>query len=116
MKTAFTLLLTFALSVTLMAGQGPTNASSAAAPSTELSGMVIDKLSGEALGGVEISIDGTDQQYYTDFDGKFEIKNLKPGVYDLIVSYISYEKSLIEQIEVSPDKKGNLDIRLISTK
>jgi hypothetical protein len=116
MKTAFTFLLTIAFSITLMAGQGPTNANAAAAPSAELSGMVIDKLSGEALGGVEISIDGTDQQYYTDFDGKFEIKDLKPGMYNLIISYISYEKSLIEKIEVSPDKKGELNIRLISTK
>ncbi len=44
-----------------------------------LSGTVFDFQSGEALTGVEVSIEGTDIKVYTDFDGNFEIDNVKPG-------------------------------------
>ena len=43
---------------------------------------------------------------YTDFDGKFSFRNLKPGEYNIVASYISYEKNTIElPIE---DKENNL--------
>ena len=58
-----------------------------------LSGNVIDEISGEALVGVEVKIDGTDVKTYTDFDGHFVINNLKAGECKLIASYISYNKN-----------------------
>ncbi|RLD38973.1 MAG: carboxypeptidase-like regulatory domain-containing protein [Bacteroidetes bacterium] len=65
-----------------------------------LSGIVIDYNSGEALTGVEITLEGTWIKIYTDFDGKFEIENIKPGNYNIIAAYISYDKSLIENYKV----------------
>jgi len=58
-----------------------------------LSGNVIDEVSGEALVGVEVKVDGSDQKAYTDFDGHFVINNLKSGECKLIASYTSYNKS-----------------------
>ena len=72
---------------------------------TSISGTVLDVASGEALTGVEISIEGTDIKTYTDFDGNYTIKNIAPGEYNLIASYISYSKSLVENLSVDKESK-----------
>jgi len=76
-----------------------------------LSGTVIDFQSGEALTGVEVLIEGADIKVYTDFDGNFEFDNVKPGNYNIIASYISYEKSLVENFEANKQNK-EIDIKL----
>jgi hypothetical protein len=58
-----------------------------------LSGNVIDEVSGEALVGVEILVEGTDVKAYTDFDGHFVINNVKVGNCTLVASYTSYNKT-----------------------
>jgi hypothetical protein len=58
-----------------------------------LSGNIIDEVSGEALVGVEVKVDGSDVKTYTDFDGHFVINNLKSGDCKLVSSYTSYTKS-----------------------
>lgn len=58
-----------------------------------LSGNVIDEVSGEALVGVEVKVEGSDQKTYTDFDGHFVIDNLKAGDCKLVASYTSYNKN-----------------------
>lgn len=78
------------------------------------SGTVIDFASGEALTGVEVTVEGTDIKVYTDFDGNFEIDNVKPGNYNIIASYISYDKSLIENFEANKQNK-EVDIKLQET-
>ena len=80
-----------------------------------ISGTVLDVISGEALTGVEVSIEGTDIKTYTDFDGNYTLKNLTPGKYNLIASYISYNKSLVENLSV---KKGSekVEIKMQSSK
>jgi len=70
------------------------------ASTIELSGVVTDKSSNEALVGVEVEIEGLNQKVYTDFDGKFSFSNLKPGEYKLVASYISYEKNVVDHIEL----------------
>ncbi len=57
-----------------------------------LSGNIIDEVSGEALVGVEVKIEGSDAKTYTDFDGHFVINNLRSGECKLITSYTSYNK------------------------
>ena len=78
-----------------------------------ISGKVIDFTSGEALAGVEVAIEGSTQKVHTDFDGKFKIDNVKPGSYNLIASYISYNKSLIEKLNIEKSNK-DLNIKLQS--
>ncbi len=58
-----------------------------------LSGNVIDQVSGEALVGVEIKIEGSDVKTYTDFDGHFVFDNLNSGDCTLVANYTSYNKS-----------------------
>ncbi len=57
-----------------------------------LSGNIIDEVSGEALVGVEVKIEGSDAKTYTDFDGHFVINNLRSGECKLVASYTSYNK------------------------
>lgn len=71
---------------------------------TSISGNVIDEISGEALVGVEIKLEGTDVKAYTDFDGHFVIDNLKSGNFKLIASYTSYNKT---EKTVKLDSKSN---------
>ena len=81
----------------------------APAPSNSVSGKVIDLNSGEALVGVEISIEGSKTKTYTDLDGNYKIDNLPAGSYNVIASYISYSKSFIEKLEV---KKSNQELNI----
>ena len=78
-----------------------------------ISGKVIDFTSGEALAGVEVAIEGSTKKVHTDFDGNFKIENVKPGSYNLIASYISYNKSFIEKLDVEKSNK-ELNIKLQS--
>ncbi|MCF8359841.1 MAG: carboxypeptidase-like regulatory domain-containing protein [Prolixibacteraceae bacterium] len=81
----------------------------------DFTGSIIDQVSSEALVGVEVQIEGTDIKTYTDFDGNFKFENLKPGKYNVVASYISYEKSKLENIEVS-QANSDLKIELETTK
>lgn len=84
-----------------------------ASKSLAISGRVIDLASGEALAGVEVCLEGTSQKAHTDFDGNFKIENVKPGSYNLIASYISYNSSLIEKYDIDKNNQ-ELNIKLQS--
>lgn len=62
-------------------------------------GSVFDDETGESLVGVSILIKGTLRGTTTDLDGEFSIE-IEEGVYDLQISYISYQTILIEKISV----------------
>ncbi|WP_299106296.1 TonB-dependent receptor [uncultured Tenacibaculum sp.] len=66
----------------------------AVAQSGSVTGTVVDN-SNQPLVGVNILIKGTEKGGQTDFDGKFEIKNVPTGSQILEVSYIGYKTKLI---------------------
>lgn len=76
-----------------------------------LSGTVMDLNSGETLAGVEVNLEGHDQKVYTDFDGNYSFTNLKPGKYNVIASYISYDKSYIEKIDLTSNEDLNIKLQ-----
>ncbi|MCF8308518.1 MAG: carboxypeptidase-like regulatory domain-containing protein [Bacteroidales bacterium] len=81
---------------------------------TMVQGAVTDRSTGENLAGAEIQIRDSRQKTYTDFDGNFSFDHLQPGTYDIIVSYISYDKKLIEDIELKPGKTKNIRVKLLN--
>ena len=89
----------------------PTAANASA--SVSISGKVIDLNSGETLAGVEVAIEGSSKKVHTDLDGNFKIENLQPGEYNVIASYISYNKSFIEKLEIGKSTQ-TLNIKLQS--
>lgn len=79
-----------------------------------LSGGVVDKNSGESVIGAIVVVHQENQQVTgttTDFDGKYHIQ-LNPGVYDVVVSYLSYGKQTITGLEIQAGKVNSLDIAL----
>jgi TonB-dependent receptor len=75
-------------------------------------GSVFDDSTGEPLIGVSVQIKGTTIGNVTDFDGKFNI-SLEPGVYDLQISYISFQTMMISGLVVKSGEVTLVDnIRL----
>ena len=79
-----------------------------------LSGKVVDKTTSEALVGVKVVLDGTDQVAYTDFDGNYNFNNIEAGKYNVKASYISYQESSVDQVQVSL-KNNQVDFSLNTT-
>ncbi len=78
-----------------------------------ISGSVADVNSGETLVGVEVKIEGTDMKTYTDFDGNFSFKEVKPGEYKIVTNYISYQQKT-ENLHVSSND-NEIKIKLQSS-
>jgi hypothetical protein len=81
---------------------------------TSLNGQVVDKDTGEALTGVKLKIKGQEVTTYTDFEGKFKVKGLKPGKYQVETSFISYKEKTCDNISLKLDDKNNVTIKLES--
>lgn len=102
------------LSTSLMAGnEGDGNTSSANKSSATINGVVLDKASGENLAGVTIKVEGTDIVIYSDLEGNFVIPDLEPGSYNLVISYISYNRSFVENVTVQGGQARELNIHLV---
>ncbi|MCJ7554544.1 MAG: TonB-dependent receptor, partial [Ignavibacteriaceae bacterium] len=78
----------------------------------KLVGKVTDTNTGEPLIGANILVQGTDLGAATDKDGQFIIINIPPGVYNVKVSYISYETVLIENVKIIVDQTTQLLVEL----
>ena len=88
-----------------------TKKSESAIMTTSISGTILDKNTGEALVGVKIMVNGNEKATYTDFEGFFEIGNIKPGKHELKASYISYKETQ-ENIEVRLEKSNKIKIAI----
>ncbi|WP_224483980.1 TonB-dependent receptor [Robertkochia aurantiaca] len=56
----------------------------------ELFGKVTDQ-TGEPIPGASVYLEGTNMGTQTDMNGRYEIRDIPPGSYNLVVSYIGYE-------------------------
>ncbi len=82
-----------------------------------LKGKLTDAETGEALPFVNIVLQEADRQVTgsaTDFDGKYTIKPIPPGTYDVLVSYVGYNAKKIENVRINNEKITFLDIQLES--
>ena len=91
------------MSVLTYAANEESAGSESAVMTTSVSGKVLDKITGEALVGVKVSVEGSEKTVYTDFEGNFEIENVRPGNIELTASYISYKKK-VETVSVDLSK------------
>ncbi len=81
------------------------------AQNTTVKGIVTDAKTQETLVGATILVQGTTQGTITDFSGEFSITNFKPGEYNLVVSFISYNPQIIKA-SVKEGNNINLDVKL----
>src|SRR3990172_1806296 len=89
------------------------------AQTTGLKGIILDKNSGEPLPGANVIISSESLAINTGTassnNGEFHIANLPAGVYKVTVTYIGYEKSVLEKIEIKNDEIREIDIALNPT-
>ena len=81
------------------------------ASNTCISGIIVDHNTGEALTGVEVKLNGTNDKTYTDFDGKFVFNEVKPGNYFVEAKIISYEP-IVRSVNVSTNELHALNLQL----
>jgi TonB-dependent receptor len=78
-----------------------------------IKGIVTDEATGESLVGATIVIQGTYTGTITDLDGNFELKNVSPGKYNLVISYISYDNQIVT-VDLEGSSPVFLDVKLKS--
>lgn len=81
--------------------------------SAVISGVVLDKLTGEPLVGAEVNLIGSDIKVYTDFEGKFVISNMRQGAHAIKVGLISYQVS-VENVMADLQNSNDLVVKLKS--
>ncbi len=79
-----------------------------------IKGVVTDADNGESVIGCNILLQGTTIGTVTDFDGNYELKNVPAGTYNIIFSFISYDKS-IQKVEIGKNTELKLDVKLNSS-
>lgn len=80
-----------------------------------ITGTIKDKKDDSELIGVNVLLKGTSLGAVTDVNGKFAIKNVKPGEYNVEISYIGYNKTLLTGIKVGAGETKELQVQLIPT-
>jgi outer membrane receptor protein involved in Fe transport len=85
------------------------------AQTATLTGTIKDKKDNSELIGVNILIKGTSLGAVTDVNGTFAIKNIKPGEYDVEMTYIGYNKTLLTGIKLTAGQTKDLQVSLIPT-
>jgi len=79
-----------------------------------IKGVVTDADNGESVIGCNILLQGTTIGTVTDFDGNYELKNIPEGIYDIVFSFISYDKT-IKKVTVTKNSELVLNVKLKST-
>jgi len=77
-----------------------------------LRGKVIDISTGEELIGTTIMLVGTLQGAATDLDGNYTVSNIEAGIYDVKISFISYETQIVTGVEIVADDIFVLNVNL----
>lgn len=73
-----------------------------------LNGRVTDARTGEALIGANVGIEGTSMGASTNLEGFFEIRNIPVGNYNIIATFVGYERE--RRINIPVRSSGNRDI------
>jgi len=77
-----------------------------------LSGVISDAETGESLPGVNVIVVGTSRGAATNFEGEYEIPDLRAGEYSIRISYIGFETKLFTEVVISDGETTELDVEL----
>lgn len=75
-------------------------------------GLVSDARTRAALPFVNVLLDGTTQGATTDIDGRFSMSDVKPGLYNIVVSSVGYQRRVITEVQVGTARPVELEIAL----
>lgn len=77
-----------------------------------ISGKITDASNGEVLPGATIQIQGTLLGTMADIDGHFNLKDLTPGSYTLLVSFVGYTTLKVQINELKDRETKTVDVKL----
>jgi len=77
-----------------------------------LRGTVVDNMTNEPIPGAVVRVDGRQATGTTDFEGKFRIDNLAPGLVNVRVESFGYEAYTAFEVQLTRAKPAELDVRL----
>lgn len=77
-----------------------------------IKGNISDSRNGEMLTGANVLIQGSTLGASSDFDGNYSIRDVAPGNYNLVVSFISYKQKIITGVKVNPGENVTINIKL----
>ena len=83
--------------------------------SGSLQGTITDKETGETLPFANVVLENKGNQIAAgsaDFDGRYSLRPLPPGTYDLLISYVGYTTQKIAGVVISSDQTKKQDIRM----
>jgi outer membrane receptor protein involved in Fe transport len=78
----------------------------------KISGTIVNVATGEALIGVNITIEGTSMGAVTDINGEYSIINIPPGTYRLRASIMGYEPMVIHDLAASVNRTTIADFKM----
>ncbi|HRG79008.1 MAG TPA: TonB-dependent receptor [Cyclobacteriaceae bacterium] len=84
----------------------------AGAQNGTIGGKVTDAKTQEAIIGANVVIEGTTVGAATDIDGNFLIANVKPGIYSLVITFVTYKTHTIKDVTVESGKKTTVEATL----
>lgn len=79
-----------------------------------LSGKVTDSRNGDALIGASVYIESLSRGTLTDDEGMYQIPNIAPGAYQVVVTYIGYRRNQ-QSVEVRAGEEITLDFNMVPT-
>ncbi|GAB5552349.1 MAG: TonB-dependent receptor [Saprospiraceae bacterium] len=80
-----------------------------------IKGVVSDAINNEPIAFANVLIVGTGQGTVTDEEGRYEIRNLEPNLYDITASFVGYTDKTIFEIQVSNSKPAEVNFQLESS-
>ena len=77
-----------------------------------IKGNVTDGKTNEAIIGANVVIQGTQVGTATDIEGNFNIANVKPGTYSLVISFVTYKSHVIPDVAVESGKISEINVTM----
>ncbi|MCF8276262.1 MAG: TonB-dependent receptor [Flavobacteriales bacterium] len=77
-----------------------------------VSGRIADAKNNEPIPFANVVIQGTTIGASSDLDGKYEIKNITPGLYNVEVSFLGYKSKVEYEVEVFNNKPAQVNFNL----
>lgn len=77
-----------------------------------IAGTVTDAKTGETVVGANVVIQGTSVGSPTDIDGKFSIPNVKPGTYNLTITFVTYKAHTVPDVIVEGGKISTIQVQM----
>jgi len=84
----------------------------ASAQEGRITGTVTDAASGEPLPGANVLIEGTSTGTTTDSNGEYALEGVNPGTYSVEASFVGYESTLREGVEVEAGQSSTVTFQL----